>query len=130
MKILCLTVLLFILVSLAFANAVIIQWKADSEQDKVILQWKTSQENDISKFVIERSIDNKNFYDIGEIASRGPGYQYQFEDNDLGKVKSTFYYRLRIVNNDGTFEHNDALQVYISFNSIAKTWGTIKAWFQ
>ena len=130
MKTVYTTILLVLFVSLLMANAVLIEWKADPEQDKVVLQWKTSQENDVQKFVIERSIDNKNFTDIGEVISRGPGYQYRFEDTNLGRAKSIFYYRLRIVNRDGTFDYSDALQVIASINSITRTWGTIKAWFR
>ena len=122
--------LLFTLFSLVFANAVIVEWKAEPETNKIVLQWKTSQEDNVRKFVVERSTDNKTFTDIGEVIARGAGYQYNFEDSDLGKLKSIFYYRLRVVNIDGSIQHTDSLPVIPNLSSISRTWGSIKALFR
>lgn len=130
MNIVRITLILFALVTLVFANAVIVEWKAEPEQNKIILQWKTSQEDNVEKFVVERSIDNKTFTDLGEVVARGPGYQYRFEDDNLGRSKSIFYYRLRIIDRDGTIQYTDSLQVIALISSITRTWGTIKALFR
>ncbi|GAB4376787.1 MAG: hypothetical protein Kow0042_23500 [Calditrichia bacterium] len=112
------------------AGAVIVEWKAEPGQDEIILHWKTSQEENLQKFVVERSLDNRNFLDIGEVEARGPGYQYKFVDDNLGKFKSLYYYRLRIVNKDGSFQHNDSLPVIPNISSMTRTWGSIKALFR
>jgi hypothetical protein len=130
MKYLFTFILFLLLGTLLYANAVIVEWKAEPAENKVILQWKTSQEINVQKFVIEKSSDNRNYMDIGEIAARGPGYQYQFEDNRIGRVNSLFYYRLRIVNNDGTNQQTDSLPVILNISSIVRTWGSIKALFR
>ena len=122
--------ILFTFFSFVLGNAVIVEWKAEPGVDKITLQWKTSEENNIQKFVIERSIDNKHFTDIGEVAPRGPGYLYKFIDNNIGKVKSLFYYRLRIVNTNGTVQRTDVLQVIPNISSLTRTWGSIKALFR
>lgn len=130
MKILKILIILIAFFSFLFANAVIVEWKAEPAQDKIVLNWKTSSEDNVRKFVVERSTDNKHFTDIGEVSAKGPGFQYEFVDNNLGKFKSLFYYRLRVVNKDGTVQHNDSLPVIPNISSMTRTWGSIKALFR
>jgi hypothetical protein len=130
MKILKSTLFILMAVTFLLADAVIVEWKAEPEQSKIVLQWKTSLEENVTKFVIERSTDNTHFGDIGNVSARGPGFQYRFEDDNLGMTNSIFYYRLRIVNEDGTFQHTDTLPVIPNISSISRSWGSIKALFR
>jgi hypothetical protein len=130
MKLIYTLTFLTIFISLLWGNAVITEWTADPEQNKVILQWKTSLEDEVEKFVVERSTDNSHFFDIGEVSARGAGFQYRFEDNKLGFTNSIFYYRLRIVNGDGSYQHTDTLPVIPNISSISRSWGSIKALFR
>ncbi len=123
-------IVFFASLSILLANAVITEWKAEPEQDKIILQWKTSLEENVQKFVVERSTDNSHFMDIGELTARGPGFQYRFEDNNLGLLNNVFYYRLRVVNKDGSYQHTDVLRVIPNISDISRTWGSIKALFR
>jgi hypothetical protein len=123
-------VFLTIFTTLLWANAVIIEWTAEPEQTKIILQWKTSQEDEVIKFVVERSTDNSHFFQIGEVTARGPGFQYRFEDNKLGLTNSIFYYRLKIMNNDGSFQYTDIITAIPNISSISRSWGSIKALFR
>ena len=116
--------------AMLFANAVIVEWKAEPSQDRIVLNWKTTSEVSVDKFVIERSTDNKHFTDIGEVVAQGAGFNYEFVDNNLGKFKNLFYYRLRVVNKDGSYQHNDSLPVIPNISSMAQTWGSIKALFR
>jgi hypothetical protein len=130
MKILNSTLILLAAVTYLFADAVIVEWTAEPDQNKIVLQWKTSEEENLTKFVIERSTDNNHFRDIGEVSARGPGFQYRFEDTNLEMVNSIFYYRLRIVNGDGTFQYTDTLPAIPNISSISRSWGSIKALFR
>jgi hypothetical protein len=130
MRISQITFILLSFVVFVFANAVIVEWKAEPEQSKIVLQWKTSQEENVTKFVVERSTDNAHFSDIGEVTARGPGFQYHFEDENLGMTNSLFFYRLRIVNENGTFQYSESLQVIPNISSISRSWGSIKALFR
>ena len=103
----------------------------EPEQEKIVLQWKTSQEDDVVKFVIERSNDNQHFSDIGEVFAQGPGFLYRFEDDRSDIMNSIFYYRLRVVNKDGSTQHNDSLPVIPNnIRIVYTTWGSIKALFR
>ncbi len=130
MKLRIFFVFLLLIFGLVFAGADILEFKAWTEQKMIILRWKTSHEESVQKFVVERSTDNRNFIKIGEVMSRGPGFQYQFEDQKLGRFNSLYYYRLRIVNKDGSNQFTDSLPVISNISSLVRTWGSIKALFR
>ncbi len=41
-----------------------------------------------------------------------------------------FYYRLKIVDNDGTVRYSPVSEVLLSFSPVQHTWGSIKAMFR
>ncbi len=122
------TILLFF--SLALADAVILEFSGEPTQDRIVLNWKTGQEEDINLFIIEKSNNNRDFYKIGEIASKGSNSSYEYVDNNLTDVKSIYYYRLKIRRTDETFQFSAPISVIPKVSSFAKTWGSIKALFQ
>jgi hypothetical protein len=67
------------------------------------IQWKTADEFNLDKFIVEKSIDGRNFLAIGEVAptNNGIGKVYELRDNNLLN-NSTFYYRLRIIEFGGS----------------------------
>lgn len=130
MKKIAVFVILLLFVSLAFADAVITEWKAEPAQGKIILQWKTSKEENVQKFIVERSADNRHFSEIGSVNARGAGFQYQFVDDNLGRFNSVFYYRLKIINSNGNMQYTDSLPVIPNVSSISRSWGSIKALFR
>jgi hypothetical protein len=130
MKKYCIIAFIFLFSATLFAKAVITDWKAEPEQEKVVLTWKTSLEDGVQKFVIQRSSDGNHFTDIGEILSRGAGFEYRYEDDKLGLTNSIFYYRLRVVNNDNSFQYSEVLNVIPNISSISRSWGSIKALFR
>ena len=118
------------IVALLWAGATIVEFKAEPGQNKIILQWKTSHEQNVVKFVVERAGDNRHFVAIGEVNARGPGFTYRFVDDQLGKVQNMFYYRLRIVDSDGSYQFTDSLPVIYNISGISRSWGSIKALFR
>ncbi|MGV3600516.1 MAG: glycoside hydrolase family 9 protein [Dyadobacter fermentans] len=69
---------------------------------KVMLRWVTSIEHNASYFSVERSVDGKTFTAIGRIEANGyseSARAYEFEDTT---PKSTNYYRLRMVDANGS----------------------------
>lgn len=122
--------ILFLFLSFLFADAIITEFSADPDGERIVLQWKTSQEDNVQKFVVERSNDKEHFYPIGSLEARGPGYQYRFVDDRLGKINGWFYYRLQIVNKNGNSTYNEPIQANLNISSISRTWGSIKALFR
>jgi len=77
------------------------------------LTWKLASESDIKTYVVERSIDGRDFAAVGEITSLGDintNRQYDFFDAyvETGVV----FYRLRVVETNGTTTTTNTIELY------------------
>lgn len=74
------------------------------------LKWVTASERNVSHFVIEKSVDGKNYSDIGTVFAFGNTTEtknYNFTDNSINAVASgVFYYRLRSVDIDEKVQYS------------------------
>ncbi len=85
-------------------------------KNSVELLWITATETNNSGFEIERSTDNINFMKIGYIKGNGTSseyHAYKFIDNKISKT-GKFYYRLKQINLDGTFEYSKVINIALS----------------
>ena len=79
------------------------------------LIWKTATEVDVKGFEIERSIDGVDFQDVGFIPAQNKN-QNEYLFKDLGaKVGVNYYYRLKMIDLDGSFEYSNIKQIRIPF---------------
>jgi hypothetical protein len=80
---------------------------AKKETGKVILNWATETEKNASHFVIERSLNGVDYTDAGMVFTDGQSNrhkEYRFTD-ELNQVNSSMlYYRLKMVDLDGTYK--------------------------
>jgi photosystem II stability/assembly factor-like uncharacterized protein len=77
----------------------------------ITLDWQTGSEYNSKNFVVEKSIDGKNFYSIGSINAVGnmtSHRDYSIIDN---KVSDINYYRLKMVNLDGSFVYSNVILI-------------------
>lgn len=123
-------ILLFICQSLLFADAEILEFRAEPSPNKITLNWKTGLENEVSLFHVERSLNNQDFQKIGEVTPKGSNSSYEFIDENISRLRTIYYYRLKIVNTDGTFQFSESLPVIPNVSVIKQTWGSIKALFR
>ncbi len=100
--------------------------------DHARLEWRTGQEISFQKFVVERSADGSYFFPVGQIDARGSFSEYSFTDESPLDVERerTFFYRLKLLNLDGTQSYTAAVEVSLSFSAVQQTWGSIKAMFR
>jgi Secretion system C-terminal sorting domain len=77
-----------------------------------MLKWQTESEENTMVFLVERSLDSgRDFAEIGRVNAFGNSTvlrSYEIEDEN---PVSLAYYRLRIVDFDGTFEFSDVVAV-------------------
>ncbi|MDD4236370.1 MAG: T9SS type A sorting domain-containing protein [Bacteroidales bacterium] len=76
----------------------------------VVLHWLTASEINSMSYIVEKSLDANNFEEIGYIAAAGNSNEilsYSFIDEI--NQKQTKYYRLKIVDIDGTFEYSNII---------------------
>jgi hypothetical protein len=70
------------------------------------INWETSNETNFDYFVVEKSFDAKKFVEIGNVisnkANNGSAYQYV----DISKTLNTQFFRLKMVDKDGTFRYS------------------------
>jgi hypothetical protein len=72
------------------------------------LDWTTAAEIDLNRFVVERSSDGINFQPIGQEQAKGASSTYRFDD---ARPYSVSYYRLRMEDNGGKFEHSSTVVI-------------------
>lgn len=119
-----------ILFTMAWAGATILEFSGEPSGNGIQLRWRTGDEVDISIFILERSTDNRNYSEVGQLPPKGSNSSYEFTDTNLSDVKSVYYYRLKVRNQDDTFQFSEPISVIPNLSSFAKTWGSIKALFQ
>ncbi|MCH7963381.1 MAG: T9SS type A sorting domain-containing protein [Bacteroidetes bacterium] len=83
--------------------------------NNVELRWRTETEINNYGFDIERTKDNSDWLTIGFIEGHGNSNspkQYNFSDDDINQ-SGTYYYRLKQIDNDGTYEYSDVISVEV-----------------
>jgi len=78
------------------------------------LVWKTATEENSDYFEVQRSINGTDFMRIGEVQAAGNSLQvrsYDFQDNQ--PIIGLGYYRLKMVDLDGSFEYSNVVAIPI-----------------
>jgi hypothetical protein len=92
----------------------LVSFRAQPTGGKVELAWETAWERNSKEFIVQRSSDLKEFNDIGRINAAGDAQsrnQYSFVDES--PLTGVNYYRLRQVDNDGTFEYSKVVDALV-----------------
>ena len=95
----------------------------------VDLKWATEKEINVDHFEVEKATANSPFTFVKNIAAKNSaGINDYFFQDDIGNTKGTLYYRLKIVDKDGSFAYSKILNLtlYSATNSI-KVFPTIIA---
>jgi len=93
----------------------LIDFTANKESQTTILKWSTSLETNADRFEIEHSSDTKSWKNIGEINAVGESREtndYQYTHTEIADGLN--YYRLKMVDNDGTFAYSTIKSVTFS----------------
>ncbi len=93
--------------STCVTNVLPVTWMsfiAKKKGNAVELEWITGSEKDAGVFIVERSLDGKNFQDIGLVnaLNNSNGGRYSYTDQDI--FSGNIYYRIRQVDTDGTVD--------------------------
>lgn len=85
-----------------------------SGRSNVMLNWSVSSEVNTSHFEVERSTDGLSFDESGIVmsdANSNVDQVYSFNDNISMVTNGLIYYRLKIVDIDGTYKYSDVAVV-------------------
>ncbi len=92
------------------------------EDQTVVLTWDTSTEINSDYFIVERSNDGNNWQRLDKVDAAGDSNEllsYAYRDSKLPLVNfdnNTVYYRLKVVDLDGSFEYSDFVSVRFTEN--------------
>ncbi|WP_191907071.1 T9SS type A sorting domain-containing protein [Adhaeribacter soli] len=85
--------------------------------DLAVLDWATAIEKDNDHFMVERSLNGKEFTQIGKVKGNLNSSQWQtYSFTDMEPVSSLQYYRLKQVDLDGTFEYSKVIALDSKLN--------------
>jgi len=80
---------------------------AARNKEAVILQWSVLNAVDVHSFVIERSVDAQDYVAVGAVPFSG---ESKFRHNIVDAATGNTYYRLRIMDKDGSFSFSPVIK--------------------
>lgn len=84
------------------------QFEGVISEKQVLLKWATVEETGSDYFVVERSLDAKSWNEIGTLpAHKESDVIVKYELNDAYPVGGLNYYRLKMVDRDGSYAYSD-----------------------
>lgn len=92
----------------------LVNLSAHKIKDDVLLTWATASENNAHYFDIERSVDGKTFVSASSVKANGNTSmlsKYNYTDISAFDHSDIVYYRLKMVDVDGTFEYSKTVSV-------------------
>ena len=90
---------------------------------QVQLKWQSSEEKNTSHFEVERSADGKNFSQVLTKKAQGNSASLvSYNAIDNSPLAGTSYYRLKMVDLDGTFEYSKLVAVSAEGTLLAKAY--------
>lgn len=78
---------------------------------EALLSWQSASEVNASKYIVQASVDNVNWIEVGSVNAQGTSSDYQFKL----PIANTTNYRLKLVDKDGSFTFSN--QVVLSVNA-------------
>jgi hypothetical protein len=105
---------------------------AKNDNDAVLLEWKTGTEDNLARFEIERSVSEPNsFIHIGNVNAIGNNSYYYYRDEVArNSAAPVYYYRLKLVDNNGNYVYSQTITITHVISSVRDTWGSIKSIFR
>ncbi len=82
------------------------------------LDWAVTAETQVLRYEIERSTAPQDFRKVGSVAARGAGNNGTTDYNyrDVGAVSGTLYYRLKMVDQNGSSNYSNIVRVVPGLN--------------
>ena len=94
----------------------LVSFNSSVDRNIVSLSWSTATEINNRGFEIERSTDKANWTNIGFVEGKGTTSEtqhYSYSDKITGSESSSFYYRLKQLDYNGTYEYSYIVQAEV-----------------
>lgn len=123
-------------VAFLYADTLIKKFSLEPGYNKVTVRWDVDNETGVKGYEVQRGLTETDFSKLTFIDAKTPAQptqSYEYEDKTVFKTtvaSRTFYYRLKIVDADGSFNYSKVESVTPTVSSARQTWGSIKAMFR
>lgn len=92
----------------------LIDFTAKLANQAVLLQWRSASEQNTARFEIEKSINGTSFASIGTVQAAGNSSSTKnYSFNDQQSLSGNNYYRLKMIDADGTFTYSKVVVVRV-----------------
>jgi hypothetical protein len=118
------------------AGSIISSFTGEPGYNRVDLKWVVTAESNLKGYYVLRSLDDTSFDKVSNLIPSGKTDEsteqtYHYVDTSVFKQTGrTFYYKLQIVNKDGSTSEYGHLVISPQISSARETWGSIKAMFR
>lgn len=85
------------------------EFKGKQEPQRHLLSWTVTQEQQLDKYIIERKGTNTAFIPLGSTRARGLSVQQQYQFIDADPLPGDNFYRLKMVDKDGTKNYSNTV---------------------
>jgi hypothetical protein len=87
----------------------LIDFKANLKENKTAyLSWNVAEEKNLKAYIVEKSRDGRTFFAFKQVKAEGIN---QYTTKDEQPFNSTTYYRLKMVDNDESYEYSKVVSV-------------------
>lgn len=99
----------------------LLSFTGQKQIESVLLKWSTASEKNSHYFTVEKSTDGVNYTAIGNVPAAGySNTVLNYSLTDEHPINGINYYRLKQVDNDGTYEYSSIVQV--NFEHLTKSY--------
>lgn len=122
-SLICMQLFVFAGTSAGPLPGVLKSFEATNAASGVELNWSFSGEEELSHYIIEKSVDGKQFKDVAIIFSNTTlaGNEYTYAEAVSDGASKNFYYRLKLVNSDGLFKYSPIRNVVLGTEAVSAT---------
>lgn len=116
---------------LTFPGQLISGFNYFTKDNSISVFWDSENEESVSKYILEYSIDNKEFHKIKTILPDGNGNKYTVNDPNFKDNKSKLiYYRITILNDTNFATYKQVLTYAPSISILKQSWDGINTIFR
>ena len=87
---------------------------ASPESNRNKITWHSGSETNLATYFVEKSADGKQFENLTSLPAEGKAWGYITYDNQ--PLNGLTYYRLKMVDKDGSYSYSKTVQAYQSRN--------------
>ncbi len=91
----------------------LLTFNAKKEGKNNVIDWSTTQQINFSHFEVERSVNGRDFIALGKVSANN---MYRYGLTDYDPAKAINYYRLKMMDRDGSFEYSTVRTINNSGN--------------